>query len=78
MTLSPKLRLAEWQLALPLGLAFAALFLAPLLLFPADHRVREVGRLLSSTRPAALRPRERPELKSFPSPSARVLLRDGS
>jgi putative spermidine/putrescine transport system permease protein len=32
MTLSPKLRLAEWQLALPLGLAFAALFLAPFLL----------------------------------------------
>ncbi len=35
MTLSPKLRLAEWQLALPLGLAFAALFLAPLLLLVA-------------------------------------------
>jgi len=35
MTLSPKLRLSEWQLALPLGLAFAALFLAPLLLLVA-------------------------------------------
>ena len=35
------LRLAEWQLALPLSLAFVALFLAPLLLLVAvgDHLV---------------------------------------
>lgn len=32
MTLSRRLRPEEWQLALPLGLAFAALFLAPFLL----------------------------------------------
>jgi putative spermidine/putrescine transport system permease protein len=48
MTLSPKLRLAEWQLALPLGLAFAALFLAPLLLlvgvsFYNDEKITQLG-----------------------------------
>jgi len=48
MTLSPKLRLSEWQLALPLGLAFAALFLAPLLLlvgvsFYNDEKITQLG-----------------------------------
>jgi len=48
MTLSPKLRLSEWQLALPLGLAFSALFLAPLLLlvgvsFYNDEKITQLG-----------------------------------
>ena len=43
-----RLRLAEWQLALPLGLAFAALFLAPLLLlvgvsFFSDDKITQPG-----------------------------------
>ena len=43
-----KLRLAEWQLALPLALAFAALFLAPLLLLVAtsffnDDKITQPG-----------------------------------
>src|ERR1700716_1599591 len=43
-----RLRLAEWQLALPLGLAFAALFLAPLLLlvgvsFFNDDKITQPG-----------------------------------
>jgi putative spermidine/putrescine transport system permease protein len=43
-----RLRLAEWQLALPLMLAFAALFLAPLLLLVAtsffnDDKITEPG-----------------------------------
>jgi len=37
-------------------------FAAPLLLFPADRRVHEVARLLSSMHPVALRPINRPEL----------------
>ena len=47
----PWARLAEWQLALPLALAFAALFLAPLLLlvgvsFYNDEKITqlEIGR----------------------------------
>ena len=41
-------KLAEWQLALPLGLAFAALFLAPLLLlvgvsFYNDEKITQLG-----------------------------------
>ena len=48
MTLSPKLRFDEWQLALPLGLAFAALFLAPFLLllgvsFFNDEQITKPG-----------------------------------
>src|SRR6195256_2844293 len=44
----PWARLAEWQLALPLGLAFAALFLAPLLLlvgvsFFDDDKITQPG-----------------------------------
>ena len=46
MTLKGKL--SEWQLALPLGLAFAALFLAPLLLlvgvsFYNDEKITQLG-----------------------------------
>jgi putative spermidine/putrescine transport system permease protein len=46
MSLTSKLR--EWQLALPLGLAFAALFLAPLLLlvgvsFYNDEKITQLG-----------------------------------
>ena len=43
-----KSKLAEWQLALPLGLAFAALFLTPLLLligvsFFNDEKMTQPG-----------------------------------
>ena len=43
-----RLRLAEWQLALPLALAFVALFLAPLLLLVAtsffnDDKITQPG-----------------------------------